>query len=354
MTRPSDVRHLLGSFQESIRVTIANLRALATAVLTLALLSLAACGGGKSEANVLNIGDQSKLLQLALERSGEAKDVGPKLRWTTFTDGPHMNAAFLAGAIDVGWMGDTPALLASAAKADVVVIAGAEHKAGSYYQIVAPPGSPIRTVADLRGKRVAFTRGTALHGFLLIALQSAGLRQADIVPVDLPIVAIASALKSGGADAAILAGPMLTGYLAENPRAQEIKTAIGGYNVVLATRKALADPTKRRLIEDFITHQARAWRWTRENLDRWQEVVFKEIFHQGPEALKLLKARGANLVLVGSVTPRIEQGMKRQAALLAQSGVLPKPGNVDRLFDPEVTRHFNAIIAQADAVSQTR
>lgn len=315
-----------------------------------ALLALAACSGGKGDEQAgLNIGDQLKLLQLALEKSGESQPIAGKLRWTTFTDGPHMNAAFLADAIDIGWMGDTPALLAAAAKADVVVIAGASHPANGLYAIVAPAGSGIKTLADLRGKRIAFTRGTALQGFLLTALDSVGLRQSDIVPVDLPGVSLASALKSGGADAAILAGPLLSGYLVENPGAIEIAAPNSGSNVLVATRRALGDPVKRPLIEEFVARGAKAWRWTEANKDQWLDTLYKEVFHQGPEEVKLLKARGGYLKLVGPVDASIEQGLKQQAALLAQAKVLPDATVVNTLFEPALTRRFNAIITNESA-----
>ncbi|MGC4251859.1 MAG: PhnD/SsuA/transferrin family substrate-binding protein [Sphingobium sp.] len=319
-------------------------------ILSALLLTMAACGSGKADQKaVLNIGDQAKVLQLPMTLSGEDKGTEGTLRWTTFTNGPNMNAAFLADAIDVGWMGDTPALLASAAQADVVVIAGHGHEANSFYQIVAAPDAGIRTLADLRGKRVAFTKGTDVQGYLMRALKTAGLKLTDLKPIDLPIQSLGSALKSGDADAAILSGPILTGYLLDRPKAVLIAAPIRSYSVLVASRKTLEDPVKRPLLEDFVARQARAWKWAEIHEDQWREALFGALFRQSADAVKLLKARHANLILVGPVDEDLQRNFKEQAVLLKEADVIPDDRVADRLFDPAVIAKFNAIMAAATA-----
>src|SRR5207237_2773430 len=108
----------------------------------------------------LRIGDQGNAVKTLFEASGAATGAPYKIEWDGFTDGPHMNAAFSANRIDAGYMGDTPAIFAAAAKAGVRVIATAKatQQTTGYYQLLAKPGSGISSIADLKGKRLAATK----------------------------------------------------------------------------------------------------------------------------------------------------------------------------------------------------
>ena len=64
-----------------------------------------------------------------------------------------------------------------------------------------PPGSKIQTLADLRGKRVAFGRGSSAHNFLLMVLEKAGLRYDDIEPIGLGPADAGAAFERGAIDA---------------------------------------------------------------------------------------------------------------------------------------------------------
>ncbi|EGC98470.1 aliphatic sulfonate ABC transporter periplasmic ligand-binding protein, partial [Burkholderia sp. TJI49] len=99
-----------------------------------------------------------------------------------FPAGPQLLEGLNAGAIDVGTVGETPPIFAQAAGVDFVYI-GNEPPAPQGEAIVVLPDSPIRTVAQLRGKKVAFNKGSNVHYLLVKALQHAGLTYADIQPI---------------------------------------------------------------------------------------------------------------------------------------------------------------------------
>lgn len=115
-------------------------------------------------------------------------------------------------------MGDTPALLSYASGLDTVVVA-ARVTEGSGASIVAGEDSGITTLADLKGKRIAYTTGTNTHGLVLRAVDSAGLGEDDVEQVDVPLTDLANVLGSGEADAAVVYEVFRQGYFAQHPDA---------------------------------------------------------------------------------------------------------------------------------------
>ena len=325
-----------------------------SALLLLAPFGLAACGRGGSDAQTsatLRIGDQARSLELPIELAGQAGNTPRPLSFTTFTDGPNMNAAFLAKALDIGTMGDTPALFASAAGADVVVVAAGHARPNGLLQIVARPGTGIRSLGDLRGKSVAATRGTALHGYLLLALHRAGLKQGDIRLIDVPLVALGRTLQSGDADAAVLAGPQIVSYLAQEKGAVPLDAPDGVYNVILAARRALADAPTRAALRDFVQRGTRAGRWVEAHPQIWRERYYQGLQHQDAAIAQAMMARQRGYIrYFQPVDDTLRAHLERQAQLLAGAGVLPNtPETVARLFDPAVTREFNQVIKEASS-----
>jgi len=110
--------------------------------------------------------------QRLLEQRFTGKDVD--VSWYEFASGPPLLEALAADAIDFGATGDTPPLFAQAAGADFVYVAFQPVTGKSLAVLVAAAG-PIRALADLAGKRVAFTKGSSAHNVVVRVLQKAGL-----------------------------------------------------------------------------------------------------------------------------------------------------------------------------------
>jgi sulfonate transport system substrate-binding protein len=107
--------------------------------------------------------------------------VGITVSWVDFPSGPPMLEAINAGSVDFGQVGDTPPIFAQAAGARIVYVAGQPITNGQ--GILVKPDSAIRTLADLKGKRVGFTKGSSAHNVVVMALDKAGLQYSDITPV---------------------------------------------------------------------------------------------------------------------------------------------------------------------------
>jgi aliphatic sulfonates family ABC transporter substrate-binding protein len=126
----------------------------------------------------------------------------------TFASGPAITEALASDNVDIGFLGDLPALTAASAGIEFHIIGrGAGTTNG--IAVVLPTGSDITDIAQLKGKKVAFTVGTAGHEFIIKALETAGLTEADIQPVNVANPDIEATLISGSVDAVVTVGPFI-------------------------------------------------------------------------------------------------------------------------------------------------
>jgi sulfonate transport system substrate-binding protein len=127
------------------------------------------------------------------------KPQGVEVKWVEFSSGPPMMEAMNVGAVDYGAVGDSPPVFAQAAGAAIVYAAGQSATNGQ--AILVPSNSTIRTIADLKGKRVGFTKGSSAHNIVVQTLEKAGLTYADITPVYLTPPDAGPAFANGSIDA---------------------------------------------------------------------------------------------------------------------------------------------------------
>ncbi|MEI9991970.1 MAG: aliphatic sulfonate ABC transporter substrate-binding protein [Rhizomicrobium sp.] len=176
------------------------------AALALTAVPLASCGRntaaradtvriGYQKDGVLVIAKQQKRLEQHLAASG----IG-KVEWAEFPSGPPLLEALAAGGIDFGATGDTPPIFAQASGTDLVYVAAVPVR-GRSSAILLPPSSKISRIADLKGGRVAFTRGSSAHYFAVSALHSAGLTLSDVTPIYLAPSDARAAFVRGSLDA---------------------------------------------------------------------------------------------------------------------------------------------------------
>jgi sulfonate transport system substrate-binding protein len=124
---------------------------------------------------------------------------GIDVKWIEFSSGPPMLEAMNVGSVDYGAVGDSPPIFAQSAGAAIVYAAGQPITNGQ--GILVPNHSPIRTIADLKGKRVGFTKGSSAHNVIVQTLEKAGLNYADITPVYLTPPDAGPAFANGSIDA---------------------------------------------------------------------------------------------------------------------------------------------------------
>ncbi len=155
-------------------------------------------------ADPVRIGYQKNGSLVILRRQGTLEKafapLGVPVQWNEFNAGPLLLEALNAGAVDFGYAGDTPPIFAQAAGADLVYV-GAQPIVHSNQAILVREGGPVRTLADLKGRRVAYTRGSSAHNVVVKALARAGLTPADIQSVPMQPADAAAAFRNGSVDA---------------------------------------------------------------------------------------------------------------------------------------------------------
>lgn len=168
------------------------------------LLSLSALSHAATSApETLRIGYQKGSISMVLAKSHqllETRYPQTKISWIEFPAGPQMLEALNVGSIDLGSTGDIPPIFAQAAGADLVYV-GVEPPKPKAEVILVPENSPIKSVADLKGRKVAFQKGSSSHNLLLRALQQAGLKFTDIQPTFLTPADARAAFQQGNVDA---------------------------------------------------------------------------------------------------------------------------------------------------------
>ena len=135
--------------------------------------------------------------QAALEKHFASQGIAVK--WVEFSSGPPMLEAMNVGSIDYGAVGDSPPIFAQSAGAAIVYAAGQPVTNGQ--GILVQNNSPIRTIADLKGRRIGFTKGSSAHNIVVQTLEKAGLAYADITPVYLTPPDAGPAFANGSIDA---------------------------------------------------------------------------------------------------------------------------------------------------------
>jgi sulfonate transport system substrate-binding protein len=127
-------------------------------------------------------------------------DKGVTIEWNEFTSGPPILEAVGAGALDFGITGDVPPLFAQASRGDILYV-GAYKGPAAFHGLLVKKDAPYQKIEDLKGKKVAYKRGSSAHNFAIKALRKAGLTVSDIVEVDLAPPDAAAAFKNGSIDA---------------------------------------------------------------------------------------------------------------------------------------------------------
>src|SRR5438270_4772334 len=107
------------------------------------------------------------------------KPLGYMVAWKEFPGGPQLLEGMMTGAVDFAHSGEAPPIFAQAAGAPLLYI-GHEPPAPEGEAILLPTDSPIKTIADLRGKKIALNKGSNVHYLLVRVLEKAGVKYTDV------------------------------------------------------------------------------------------------------------------------------------------------------------------------------
>jgi sulfonate transport system substrate-binding protein len=183
------------------------------------------------EPSELRIGYQKASVNLLLARQlglVERQFPHTRVQWAEFAAGPPLLEALGARGLDFGMTGDTPPIFAQVAGRDILYV-GVEPSKPFSSAILVAPQSDITFLSGLRGKRVAFTKGSSAHYLILRALAKAGLKYSDIQPIYLAPADARAAFENRSVDAWVIWDP----YWAAAEHSTQVR--------VLATGEGLSD-----------------------------------------------------------------------------------------------------------------
>ncbi|HEY3832892.1 MAG TPA: ABC transporter substrate-binding protein [Acidimicrobiia bacterium] len=350
---------MLVSFRPSARRSLIPL-------LALALAGTAACGSSTSEhaagvgggaggvvptvartvppGTTLRVGDQLDSLQLVLRTAGLANTTAYKQQYATFVGGPSMLQAFHAGALDLGFVADTPLIIAQAAHQNVVGVAAWATR-NDLQEPITAPGVHITSWKQLKGKRVAYQQGTSLEAVLLTGLHSAGLSLHDIKSVNVPVTQVASVLESHSADAGILVPPLDSPYLAKHTdahvvdRPNDITLRV---SFLVASSAALANPAKAAAIGEYVSRLVRAYKWIDAHRDVWVQKFYVQQYGLTTAQGEKLAAEAGGASFLQLPGPLLGP-QKTLIGLYAAAGEIPGTLDAAQEFDSR----YNATVREA-------
>ena len=306
----------------------------------------AAAAAAKSTETVLNLGDQQQDLETLLTASGALAGAPYKVNFVEFDSGPLVDAGFAAHRIDVGFLGDLPASLAVKSGLPVEAVA-VEDPIGAWEFLLAKPG--ITSIAQLRGKPVAYTTGTAEQAFALRALKTAGLTQQDVQQVNVSLLQLGTVLESGAADASVVSVEQKIDYQQTHPGAKVLATidtvTPASYTYVLGTTAALANPAKLAAISDLTKRLIQAANWEKSHQSQWVTDYYVNVEHQTPAAAKLILAAGGTATYV-PITSTVQAALQNVVTLMAGAGAIPSAYSVAPLFNSAEAQRYNTILKE--------
>jgi len=281
----------------------------------------------------LVLGDQVKLLRTKAEAAGVLENLPYQIEWASFQGAAPLFEAVVSGDVDTAMAADTPALAAAAGGARVKVIA-ASVSSPKGVAILVPPGSPIKTVGDLKGRNVIVSsaRGSVAHFLLFGALREAGLKPDDVSTGFLLPSDAAVAFSSGKIEAWATFGTYQAN--AEIHGARVLRDGVGinsGIGVIAASDAALADPGKRAALADVLRRLALSNTWANAHPKEYA-TVFQRLTGLPPDVVQLVVSRDRP-----QMRP-VDQEIVRQLQLVAdtfyEAKLFPRRVDASLLVDP--------------------
>ncbi|GGI54225.1 aliphatic sulfonate ABC transporter substrate-binding protein [Oxalicibacterium solurbis] len=296
----------------------------------LAILPFTAQAQDKSDAvHTVRIGYQksSTLITILKTRGTLEKKLAPlgvKVSWHEFASGLPLLEALNVGAVDVSAdVADTVPVFALAAGAQLTYIAQ-ESPSPSAQAILVKPDSPIKTVADLKGKRIGFAKAAGAHYLLLAALDQADLSLKDVQPAYLAPADGRAAFEKGAIDAWVIWDP----FLSAAQRQSHARIVTDGRNLadyqryyLASTPFAKAHPEVVRLIVDELKTTGK---WVKQ-APADAAALLSPVW--GLDAATIEQANARRSYNVRAVVPQHLSEQQKIADAFLTEGLLPKKVN---------------------------
>ena len=260
------------------------------------------------------------------------RPLGVAVRWIEFSFGPPLLEALTLGSVDFGQTGDAPPVFSQAAGANLLYVA-AQPAAGSGSAVLLPKGSTIGSLADLKGKRIAFAKASSAHNFTIAVLEKAGLTYKDIQPLTLAPADAAAAFARGSVDAWTIWDPYFAiAEKGEGVRILTLATDVAPQNSFFLGNRTTTERYP-ALVRAVIDELAKVAAWCRANRGEVARLL-SDGTGVDLEATRRAVDR-TEFVIEAGINPAVAAEQQRVADRFHALGLIPKPIRVgDAVWNP--------------------
>ncbi|MBN3765609.1 aliphatic sulfonate ABC transporter substrate-binding protein [Burkholderia sp. Ac-20365] len=307
------------------RRAFARLALVSLVSLSSALVSAQSFAQSSGAPIALRIGYQksSTLITLLKARGTLEKALAPlnvRVSWNEFTSGLPLTEALNVDAVDFSAdVADTVPIFAQAAHARFVYVAQEAPSPGAQ-AIIVKNDSPLKTLADLKGKRIAVTKAAGSHYLLLAALNKAGLSAADVKISYLTPADGRAAFERGSVDAWITWDP----YVASVDKNADVRILANGDGLASYQRYYLASRTfadaHPEVVQVVFDQLKEAGEWLRAHPDD-AATTLAPVW--GLDAATIERANARRSYLVRAVAPQNFGEQQIIADAFFKNGLLP-------------------------------
>ncbi|MEK1910731.1 MAG: ABC transporter substrate-binding protein [Pseudomonas chlororaphis] len=288
-----------------------------------------------AEPLVLQVGDQNYYnVRASVEASGVLEGAPYKVDWKHFQAAAPLAEALNTGALDLGFLGDSGFLFLAAKHAPVKLI-GVSRQNPDTIALLVPKDSPVKTIADLKGKKVAYWPGAWSQQLTLRALEQAGLPEDHVEFIKLMPIDAAAALPQGSIDAFPVWEPYISQQILFSG-ARPILTAknlMPGLSAIAASTPAI--DSKREAIADFLGRLKLARAWVDSHTDQYADLWAKKANLDPNVSRHWLRQAHMS---VGPVDPQAAADLQSTADFLFKVKALPAPLATATVVDTSFTQ----------------
>lgn len=283
----------------------------------------------------LRVANQKSTIKALLEVSGETKNLPYAIQWSEFPSASPLGEALNANAVDIGALGDAPYVFALGAGGSLKVVSIIHAEGRNTTALLVPKDSPIKTVADLKGKKIVTGRGSIGHYLAIKALTNAGLTTKDVQFIFLLPSESRLVLDNGSVDAWSTWDPYTTVVTSQSQARVLVsgRQLLSNHLYLAATSQAIAD--KRPQLDDFVARVDRAYAWANTHPNEYAAAQAK--ITGLPLEVHVEVAKDTHLTPV-AIDDSVIRGLQATADTYQQEGLLTKHIDVSQGFD----KSFNA------------
>ena len=278
----------------------------------------------ETELQTLRIGFQKSAVNLViLKQQGRLEKRFPnsKVQWVEFPAGPQLLEALAVGSLEFGLTGDSPPVFAQAAGKDLLYV-GAEPPKPLSSAVLVLPGSPLKSLADLKGKRVALQKGSSAHYLLVRAVEKGGLHWSDITPIYLAPADARAAFEKGAVDAWAIWDPFYAATeLAIKPRALTTGQGLSSNNSFYLASRPFAERHP-QVVRALLDELSRADAYVQSNRKEAAQLI-ADFSGLSLATVHLFISRRP-VSPVGPMTPAITADQQRVADAFHQLELIPR------------------------------